>query len=248
MARHEVFSRYKGSLAGVAWVLLTPLCQLGVYTFVFGTIFQARFTSDPVPTGHFALALFAGMIFFGLFMECFQAGPALMASHRHLVTKINFPLQILPIIRVMAALVQAGFSFLVWLSFYIITMGLPTVSWLYLPLLLLPLLLLSLGCSYLLAAIGPHNKDLSHIIPNLGMALSFLSCLFYPASALPPAIQPYIFLNPLAYLIDAIRGCLVLSKTPETLPLLALTAALAIFCALSYRLFRKRQPSFADVL
>src|SRR5690606_24493403 len=111
LTQREIAGRYRGSLLGIAWSLLTPLFMLAIYTFVFATIFKARWTSATpngetvaYPMGEFAIILFAGLIVFQLFAEVVNRAPGLILENVNYVKKIVFPLDILPVVALGSAL------------------------------------------------------------------------------------------------------------------------------------------------
>ena len=101
LTEREVTSRYRGSLLGWGWTLLTPLLMLAVYTFVFSTVFKARWPDlqEAGPIG-FAINLFAGLIVYSLFSECIGKAPTLVLSQPSYVTKVIFPLELLSAVAV----------------------------------------------------------------------------------------------------------------------------------------------------
>jgi ABC-type polysaccharide/polyol phosphate export permease len=114
LAKREIIGRYRGTSLGLAWSLINPLLMLGVYTFVFGIVFQARWgvTSSDSKL-EFALVLFAGLIINNLFAECVNRAPMLVVLNANYVKKIVFPLEILPIVSACSALFHAAISTLV---------------------------------------------------------------------------------------------------------------------------------------
>ncbi len=252
MIRREVAARYRGSVLGIFWSLITPLLMLSVYTFIFGTVFRARGwagVGEAQTTTSFALILFAGLIPFSLFSEVIARAPQLVVSKRNYVKKVVFPLETLAVISMGAALVQAGVSFAVLALFLVVsTGGLPPTA-LLLPLVLLPFVVLTLGLAWVLAALGVYLRDIGQLLPPLLSAAMFLSAIFYPLSALPSYAQTLLlWLNPLVFPIDEIRKVLIFGMGPNW-PGLALYALVSLAVAiLGYAFFQKTRKGFADVL
>ena len=260
LTQREVQGRYRGSMLGWGWSLITPLLMLAVYTFVFSQIFRARW-GDLQQSGPlvFAINLFAGLIVFNLFAETAIQGPGLILSNANLVTKVIFPLEILPAVTVAAALFHALTSLVVLVGFQV-TNGLigtgaasanglgihPTMLWL--PLVWLPLVSGCLALGWLLAALGVFLRDLGQVIGVFVNLLMFLSAVFYPLSSLPPQWQPLLQLNPLVLVIEQTRRVAVNGQLPSLSYLLwgGLIGLLA--CELSFRSFQKARRGFADVL
>ena len=165
LSEREVIGRYRGSILGWAWSLLTPLMMLGVYTFVFSTVFKARW-GDLEQAGSlgFAINLFAGLITYNIFAECATQAPTLILSNTNYVTKVIFPLEILSAVSISAALFHACTSTLVLLTFELIAVQQVPLTALLLPLVWLPYLLGCLGMSWLVSALGVFLRDLGQLI------------------------------------------------------------------------------------
>ena len=249
LTEREVIGRYRGSLLGWGWSLLNPLLMLAVYTFVFSTVFKARWPDlqQAGPLG-FAINLFTGLIVFNLFSECIGKAPSLVVSQPSYVTKVIFPLELLGAVSVGAACFHACTSLVVLGLFQLMATGGIPLTALWLPLVWLPLLLGCLGLTWLLSALGVFLRDLGQVIGVVVSMLMFLSAVFYPLSALPPSWQPVLGLNPLVIVIEQTRRVAVEGQLPS-LRYLVLGSLLALgLCELSYRIFCQARRGFADVL
>jgi len=248
LVRRDILGRYRGSLLGLAWSFVTPLAMLAIYTFVFGTVFKARWNPE-APEGPlaFALALFAGLIVFNLFAEVASRAPGLITANPNYVKKTVFPLALLPISAVAAALFHAGMSLAILLA-TLALLGQLNEWALTLPLLWLPFLAFVLGLAWWLASLGVFVRDLNQVMGMTVTALLFLSPVFYPASALPEALRPWIFLNPLAFPIEATRQVLVQGQPPDWTALGGYALAALLFAWSGWAWFARTRKGFADVL
>lgn len=250
MVKREVISRYRGSFLGLLWSFVTPLLMLAIYTFVFSVVFKVRLEN----VGHgdnrfeFALLLFAGLIVFNLFSECISRAPGLILSNVNYVKKIIFPLEILPWVTLGAALFHACISLLV-LFIFLIAIG-QTIFWtlILLPIIILPLLLLIMGLSWLLASIGVFVRDLSQFVGLILTMLLFMSPIFYPASALPESVRNYLFLNPLTFIIEQARGVILYGTLPHWGGLMIYYTVAVLIAWAGLFWFEKTRKGFADVL
>lgn len=252
MIKREIFARYRGSFLGLLWTLINPVLMLSIYTFVFGVVFKVRLEPQ---NGHlhddqfaFAMLLFTGLILFNLFSECLSRAPGLILANVNYVKKVIFPLEILPLVSLGSALFHAGISFLV-LFVSLLIMEHP-IAWtiIFLPIILLPLILFTVGLSWILASLGVFVRDTGQLISLFLTMLLFLSPIFYPASALPESIRDYLFLNPLTLIIEQARAVILYGQPPDWNSL-ALYYLLALFIAWSgLAWFKKTRKGFADVL
>jgi lipopolysaccharide transport system permease protein len=248
MVRREVIGRYRGSFLGLLWSFVNPVLMLTIYTFVFGFVFKARWGQGDTDKYEFALVLFTGLIVFNLFSECVGRAPGLILANINYVKKVVFPLEILPWVALGSALFHAGISLLVLLLSLAVLGHDFSWSMLWLPLVLLPFLLLIMGLSWLLASIGVFIRDVGQFIGMALTVLMFMSPIFYPLSALPETVRPYLFLNPLTFIVEQIRNVLLWGRQPDW-PYLAVYSILAIVVAwFGLFWFEKTRKGFADVL
>lgn len=247
-ARREVLGRYRGSILGLFWSFFNPLFMLSVYTFVFGEVFNARWAPASDSKIEFALVLFAGLIVFNLFSECINRAPGLILANPNYVKKVVFPLEILPFVGVMSATYHALVSLGVWLVAYALLVGIPNFTVLYLPLVGVPFFLLITGLSWFLSSLGVYLRDVTQVIGIVTTGLMFMSPIFYPATALPEAYRPLLYLNPLTPAIEQVRAVLYWGESPDFVMLAIYTGVTAVLACLGFAWFQKTRPGFADVL
>jgi lipopolysaccharide transport system permease protein len=247
-ANREVLGRYRGSVMGILWSFLNPLLMLMVYTFVFSEVFKARWNGGSDSKTEFALVLFAGLIVFNLFAECLNRAPALILSNANYVKKVVFPIEILPCIALTSALFHGAISLGVWLVAYTIFFGIPHLTILYMPLILLNFIFLILGVSWALASLGVFLRDVSQFMGILTTVLMFLSPIFYPITALPEEYRYLITLNPLTPVIEQTRDVLFWGHPPDLLVLAHSFVLNLVIAWLGYIWFQKTRKGFADVL
>ena len=243
----EVAARYKGSVFGIFWSFLIPLFMLTIYTFVFSEVFKARWQNGASRT-EFALVLFVGLIVFNFFSECVSRAPTLILSNPNYVKKIIFPLEILPCIALGTSLFHAIVSLTVWIAAYVILVGLPHPTALYLPLVLLPFIFFILGLSWSLAALGVYIRDVTQAIGIIVSAMMFMSPVFYPVSAIPSDYQFMLYLNPITLAVEQARDVLYWGKLPDFSLLLKHVAFSSLVTCLGFAWFQKTREGFADVL
>lgn len=248
LVQREIGSRYRNSVMGWVWSVLTPLFTLAVYTIVFKKIFSVKWTGGSGTSGEFAILIFIGMTVFGMFSECVTRAPLLITANVNYVKKIIFPLEILPWVSLGVAGFHALVSLAVLLVFYTLAIGMPHWTVLLYPAALVPLLLMIMGLSWIFSAIGVYFRDVGHIIGALLLPLMFMTPIFYPLSTLPPELRDLIGLNPLASVIENARLVLYWGKVPEFMPWLVLTLASGCFAFLGLCFFQKSREGFADVL
>jgi lipopolysaccharide transport system permease protein len=248
LVKREIVGRYRGSFLGIFWSFFNPLLMLAVYTFVFSVVFQARWSGGAGSKTEFALVLFAGMMMFSFFSECINRAPSLILTNANYVKKVVFPLDILPWVSLGAAIFHFIISLFVWLIAYIVLFGMPHLTVFMLPLILIPLMLLVMSISWMLASLGVYLRDVSQFIGIFTTMLMFLSPIFYPAEALPEAYRTFIYLNPLTVVIEQARDVLFWGELPNFYILTIYTLVAIILAWLGFAWFQKTRKGFADVL
>lgn len=248
LVEREVVGRYRGSFMGILWSFFNPLLMLTVYTFMFSVVFKARWSGGSESRTEFALILFAGMIVFNVFSECVNRAPGCILNNANYVKKVLFPLETLPLVALGSALFHTLISIVVWLLAYVLFFGMPHLTTLLLPLILLPIALFSLGLTWALAALGVYLRDVAQVVGIFTTALMFLSPIFYPVSALPEAYRPLMQLNPLTPGIEQARDILFWGRLPDlnTFGLSMLSGLLVAWAG--FACFQKIRKGFADVL
>lgn len=249
LALRETTSRHKGSALGIFWTLLTPLFLLCIYTFIFSEIFKSRWPDlNDASKASFAIILFSGLIAFNFFSECLSRAPSVIVANQNFVKKIIFPLEILPCVTLLSALIQFLISLAILFVFQIILMGRIPLTALLAPLAFLPLFMLTLGLSWFLAAAGVYIRDIGHTIGLILTALLFLSPIFFPLSSFPEEWRHFASLNPLALPIEQLRNVIVFSKGLDMSYMLYYTAFALIIMWLGYWSFQASRRGFADVI
>src|SRR6185369_17089447 len=243
LIKRDVLLRYRGAMFGVLWIFLSPLFMLAIFSFVFGEVFQARWPKQDggLP---FWLLLYSGLIAFNVFAETVSRAPAAVRGYPSFVKKILFPVHILPVVPLGAALVHGTFNFLILLAALAWTGNFHGQVFLF-PVLLLPVLLLALGISWFVAAWGVYIKDMTQIVPMFVQMLMFLSPVFYPASAVPAALRPIYHYNPLGAAIETTRAAVTGQPIEWSTWALALAFCLA-GSILGYAFFAHSREEFAD--
>lgn len=249
LTKRSIAGRYKGSVVGGGWSLITPLLLLGVYTFVFGIVFSARWGEKPeMGMGGFAIFLFSGLMVHAVLADCINNAPRLIVNNVSYVKKMVFPIEILAWVTVGGALFHLGISLLVLIGAQLVMSQTFVWTVFLFPVVFAPLVLIAVGLTWLLAAVGVYIRDISQITGLISTALLFLAPVFYPISRIPEAYQPWLYLNPLTFVIEQGRRVLLLGEQPDWLgvglyTLVGLTVAQAGFWW-----FQRTRRGFADVL
>jgi lipopolysaccharide transport system permease protein len=247
LVRRDVAGRYRDSMLGLMWSFINPLVMLAAYTVVFGVFLQTKWPGVE-NTLEFSVVLFAGLILFSFVAECLNRAPALVVTQPSYVKKVVFPLELFPWMVVSTALFHAAVSTIVWCVFHLVAFGRLDWTVALLPLVFMPLILITLGFTFLLAGIGVYIRDVGQIITIALQLLMFLSPVFYSIDRIPAPYRTFLAVNPLAFLIEQARD-VMLARGPLDIPgMLAMTAGAFVFAWLGFVWFQHVREGFADVL
>ncbi|MBG9389783.1 ABC transporter permease [Caenimonas aquaedulcis] len=246
LVRRDIMSRYQGSVLGIGWSLLSPLLILAAYTFVFRSVFKARWPGGSDSTSEFVLQLFAGLLIFNLFADLLGRAPRVVLDQPNLVKRVVFPLEVLSWVAVGAAMFQAVLALAILLG-AAVGFGTHLTAWiLAAPLVLASMVPFLLGTAWLLSSVGVFLRDITHAIGPAVSMLLFASPVLYPVQALPPFFARILWLNPLTVPIESLRRIVLHGTAPDWQALGAYTAIGLVFAFLAYRLFERLRPAFAD--
>ncbi len=248
LAKREIASRYRGSTFGAVWSIINPLLLLGVYTFVFSSVFEAKWGQNVGSKSEFAMILFCGLIVFTMFSETIVRAPTLILNHATYVKKVVFPLEVLIWVALLGSLFNLLTSFIVLLSFELVINQ--HIQWtvIFFPIVILPLVLLTAGICWFLASLGVFLRDIGQMIGILTTILLFMSPIFYPSSSVPVKYQAIFKLNPVSFFIEEARNVVIWGNLPSWVPLAQFTAVSLLFAWLGFAWFQKTRKGFADVL
>ncbi len=247
MVRRELTGRYKGSVMGVAWSVITPAVMIVIFTIIFSGIFNARFGNEG---GHlsFAVYLFCGMLPWIAFSEGVLRATNTINDNVNLVKRVVFPVEALPVNLALAAVVQQLLGTIVLLVAAALLEHTLHLTLLWLPVLLIPQLLVTIGLGWLMASLGVFIRDMPQFNQLFLMAWMYLTPIFYPENQIPVQYRWLVNLNPMAPLIRSYRRILLEGQMPDWRGLSYTLAFAAICFVFGYWWFVRTKKAFADVL
>ncbi len=247
LGARQVQSRHRGSVLGMAWTLLNPLLLLGVYTLIFVGVLEhgGETTADRI---EFAVMMFTGMVLFSVFSDTISRAPLAISSRPNYVKKVVFPLEALVASELYASIVLGSASLLVLLVAIAVVHGGFAVTAIAFPLVLPPLVLLTLGASWLISALSVFVRDIATSIGVVVTMLFFLTPVFWQVPEDPTGVQLLVWLNPMAVLVEAARDCLLRDLWPSPLRLSLVYVVSVAIAIIGFAWFRHSKRGFADVL
>jgi len=244
MVRRDILSRYRGSFGGGLWTVLTPLLLMLTYFFVFGVVLKSRFSGDPSRSG-FVLYFFAGMLPWLAISEAAGRAPTVIWEHRNFVKKLVFPVDTLPVNLAVSGLVTECVMLLLFAAALFLARGSVPATAGWLPLILAPQILFTLGVCWFLAALGVFVRDLGQVIGFLLTLWFFLTPICYE---IPPDAAAILSKNPLFALVKMYRAVLLEGQAPAAHTLVKFWALSLVVFFSGYAWFYKLRRSFADIV
>ena len=247
MARRDILARYRGSFGDVVWTVLNPLLLMSTYFFVFGVVLHTRFGPDQSSTG-FALYFLAGMLPWLAFSEPAGRSPHVVLEHRNFVKKLIFPLETLPVNQVVSGFITELFALGVFLLALLVIRGSIPLTVVWLPVLIIPQLLFTLGVCWFLAALGAYLRDLGQIIGFVLTLWFFVTPICYPETNLPAASLVILGKNPMYVLVRGYRAIFLENHAPPAAATMKLWLVAMVVFLVGHGCFFKLRKTFADVI
>ncbi len=247
MTKREISNRYLGSLLGGVWAFIQPLITILVMWFVFQVGFKAQATSEGVP---FALWLVSGMIPWFFFAEALSNSTYSIIEQASIVKKIVFRVSLLPLVKLLAALVIHLFFIFILLVIAVACGYYPSFSWMQIPYYLICSLALLLGMSWITSSVVVFFRDLGQFIAVL-IQLGFWGTPIFWNVAMVPEKYHWIFkINPVFYITEGYRNSVIGDAWFWQEPQWGIYFWLVTFGMLlaGSICFKKLKPHFADVL
>jgi len=239
----EIRARYRQSVLGIGWALVQPVFSMVVISIIFGNF--VRVPSEGVPYPVFA---YAAILPWSLFSGSISTAVPSVLRNMHLVTKIYFPREILPLSAILARLVDFAIASLVFVGLMLWYHMPVHVTLLFVPLLLAIQIILALTISLLGAAISVFLRDISFAIPLAMQLWMYATPVVYPLSMVPEHWRPLYLLNPMAGIIESYRRVVLQGHLPDFQYLGVAMCLSLLLCVIAYAYFKRLEMAMADII
>ena len=247
MVERDIHARYKGSFGDIFWTVLQPVLLMMTYIFVFSVVLNSKIEGDPGPAGY-ALFFLCGMMPWLAFSESMSRAPFIVWEHRNFVKKLLFPVEILPVNITISGLVTAAMAFIVYLFFMMAAKGHLQWSMTWLPVVIIPQILFTMGMCWLMAVAGVFIRDLTQINGFILTLWFFLTPICYSDKSLPQQAMPLFRRNPMYAFVRAYRLILLEGRAPEFEPMLKMTLFSIFLFFFGHWLFKRMKRQFPDIV
>ncbi len=248
LTERDLRVRYKQAFLGALWAVLQPLFLMVIFSVVFGRI--ARVGSEGVP---YAIFSYVALVPWGFFSNSVNYATGNITSNAWMIRKVYLPRDVLPLSAMLSAFADflaSGAILVVMLFAYGFT---PRLTWLAYPPLFGTLVLLAIAAAYAVSMVTVYFRDTRYGIPTLLQVLMYATPVAYPLVRAQGALSPglrgtYLYLNPFVPIMDGFRRILIHGQWPQWGPLGAAAAVGLVCLYLTYRRYKRLDPTFADVI
>lgn len=239
----EFAVRYKQSVIGVLWAVIQPLSMMIVFTFIFSYVMPVKVADYP-----YSVFFYSGILPWSFFASSLNYSVPSLTNHYNLITKIYFPREILPLSGIAVAVIDFMIASVVYsLLLIYFKIGITKyVLWL-IPLFFL-LFLFTISVSLILSSMNVYYRDVKLAIGFLLQLWFFATPVFYSVDKVTEKVKLLLFLNPLTFIVENIRRCVVEGRGVVWWQYLCLFLFVVTLFLFSYRFFIRTERKFADVI
>ncbi|WP_045215355.1 ABC transporter permease [Desulfonatronovibrio magnus] len=242
----EIRGRFAGNIAGIAWTLITPVATMLVYMFVFSIVLRISVTVEETGTDSFFVYFVTGFVPWLIFADSMSKATGSILDNASIVTKVIFPVELLPLTSVVSSLIINGFGLAVLLIF-LASQGFISSTWVLLFLILPLQTLFTMGVGMLFASACVYLRDIREMTGLILMVWFFSTPIIYPLSMVPENIQSLILLNPMHAFISLYRDVLIADNL-EVLSIVIVVLYAVLAYIVGSLFFARVKPGFGDVL
>jgi lipopolysaccharide transport system permease protein/teichoic acid transport system permease protein len=247
MARDDFRNQFLGSFLGVFWAFVQPLVFVFALWFVFSLGLRQARADSPVP---YVLWLMAGMFLWFFFSQSILGGTGAILESSYLVKNVKFQVSILPVIKILSALIVHVIFIVLLLILYTANGIWPTFFWFQIIYYLAATVILEIGLAWIFSSLTVFVKDVSQIVQIIVRIGFWLTPVFWSIDRMPQSVQFILKLNPMYYLVQGYRDSLIYKIGFWEHPYLTLYfwGITLLILVVGGIVFRRLRPHFADVL
>lgn len=243
--RQDFTGQFAGSLGGMLWLFVTPIVNILIYSFVFSVVFRAPMPAEYGNTP-FVVFMMMGYLPWFAFGDAIGRASTLLLEKAPLITKVMFPVQIIPGVGTIVPYMVHGIALCLFLV-YLATQDYLNLNWLWLPVVFFFQFLFTMGLVAILSALCVFLRDIQQIVSLTITAWFFLTPIVYPISLIPVEYQPLLLLNPMHSFVEMYRGLVLLDTFSMTSFQIIVPVSILSYCFGGW-VFMRIRHAFGDVL
>ncbi len=242
---------YFGTVLGYVWSLARPLLLFAVLVTVFTKVFHIA----QVP--HYPVFLLMNIVIFGFFQEATMIAVGSVVAQESIVRKTQFPRLVIPLAVVLTAMFNLGLNLVVVFAFMLGFGVPPRLTWLLFPLLMVPLVMITVAASMILSSLYPRFRDVAIIWSVFATALFYVTPVLYGVDSLSAhhTLKRLILANPLAPIFELARKWVIQPDAPGPLQaaggwagLIPCVLVFVVLCIAAVWIFNREAPRIAEQL
>ena len=208
LTKRDFKTKYKGTVLGMAWSVLSPLLTLLIMRTVFSHFFGNSIS-------HYTIFIFCGNIVFSYFSEATSQGMMSLVGNANIFTKVNVPKYLFLLAKNVQTLLNFGLTLVVFVIICLLDGIMPTWRWILLVFPITMLVLFNFGCGLVLSALYVFFRDMQYLWSVFVTLLLYISAVFYDISTFTPTVQNLFLLNPIYLFIRYFRKIVIDMAVPD---------------------------------
>lgn len=247
LAKIDLIKTYRGAALGKVWLFTKPAVYILVYWFTLSVGMRSGHDVNGQP---FLLWLATGVFPWFFMSDAINKGSDVYRRYPYLVNRLKFPLSVISTFYTLSIMIIFACTMLFTIAACLLTGVHLSRYLLQLPLVMVIMFVFWVAWSIMLSPLGAVSKDFSNLIKTLSTPFFWLSGILFQLSSLPEIGQRVMAFNPVAWCVEAVRGCFVYKewiweRPDELIPFLVVFAVVVL---LALRNFKRLYKEVPDVL
>ena len=248
MTKREIADRYAGQALGLFWTIGHPLILMAVYVFIFAVVFKQKIGGTQELPLDYVTYLLCGLIPWMSFQEAMSKASTVFVANANLIKQVVFPIEILPVKSVIASFLTQIISTIILVLYVVVKYGAIPATYMLIPVIFILQIMAMVGMSYILASVGVYFRDLKDIVQVFCVVGMYIMPIFYLPSQVPALFRPVLYLNPFSYLIWCYQDVFYFGRIEHMWAWAALSLMSIMVFYFGYRIFKKLQIMFGNVM
>ena len=237
LVKRDFKAKYKRTILGIVWSILSPLLMLTVMAIIFGNFFGHSIE-------HYIVYLFSGQVIFNYFIEATNEGMQALMTNSSIFTKINVPKYLFLFSKNVSALINFGIILIIYLCFVVLDGINITWNFIFLIYPIFCLVIMNLGIGLILSALYVFFQDIQYLYRLFTQVVMYGSAIFYSIDIMPQQLQMLFYANPVFVSITYFRSIVLYNAIPDLrLHLLLAGYALVLF-GIGFWVYKKYNYKF----
>lgn len=237
LVHRDFTKKYKRTVLGIAWSVMSPLLSLMVMNLIFGTLLGSEIE-------HFTIYLFSGQLIFSFFSDSTNEGMTSLLNNADIFSKVNVPKYLFLFSKNVSSLINFAITLGIYFLF-VLANGIP-ITWKFLFLIypIACLVVFNLGMGLILSALYVFFRDIQYLYSIFTLLLMYMSAIFYSIETFPQIGQELFLLNPIYIYIRYFRKIVIEDTVPSVwFHLIAAGYAVVAF-GVGALIYKKKNHSF----